>query len=171
MNGLDVNEHVMTKNYIAINDITCDIDSKDDIIRLREETKKMIKCEVIENFTLEKFNQLKNVNKVMSRKDNEFGARDTFECDKEMADYWKDGLDDALSYADSSEVDEIHVVNAYYPNVLFYTQYPADAPISLTLMGEIIKRISRTVNGAPSGDIRSLSFELPGSVGPVALAL
>lgn len=47
----------------------------------------MIKCEVIENFTLEKFNELKNVNKVISRKDNEFGVKDTFECDKEMADY------------------------------------------------------------------------------------
>ena len=47
----------------------------------------MIKCEVIENFTLEKFNQLKNVNKVINRKDNEFGVKDTFECDKEMADY------------------------------------------------------------------------------------
>lgn len=49
---------------------------------------------------------------------------------KEMADYWKDGLDDALSYAQSAEVDEIHVVNAYYPNVLFYTQYPADEFLS-----------------------------------------
>ena len=47
----------------------------------------MIKCEVIENFTLEKFEQLKNVEKVMNRKNNEFGVRDTFECDKEMADY------------------------------------------------------------------------------------
>lgn len=47
----------------------------------------MIKCEVIENFTLEKFGQLKNVKKVMNRKNNEFGVRDTFECDKEMADY------------------------------------------------------------------------------------
>lgn len=47
----------------------------------------MIKCEVIENFTLEKFNQLKNVKKVEIRKDNEFGARDTFECDEKMVDY------------------------------------------------------------------------------------
>ena len=47
----------------------------------------MIKCEVIENFTLEKFNQLKNVQKVIKRKDNEFGVRDTFECKREMADY------------------------------------------------------------------------------------
>ena len=47
----------------------------------------MIKCEVIENFTLEKFNELKNVQKVIKRKDNEFGVRDTFECKQEMADY------------------------------------------------------------------------------------
>jgi hypothetical protein len=47
----------------------------------------MIKVEVIENFTLEDYNKLKNVKKVISRKENEFGVRDTFECDKEMVDY------------------------------------------------------------------------------------
>jgi len=47
----------------------------------------MIKCEVIENFTLENYSKLKNVNRVISRKDNEFGVKDTFECNKEMADY------------------------------------------------------------------------------------
>ena len=47
----------------------------------------MIKCEVIENFTLENFNKLKNVKKVINRKENEFGAKDTFECTKDMADY------------------------------------------------------------------------------------
>jgi len=47
----------------------------------------MIKVEVIENFTLEDYNKLKNVKKVMNRKENEFGARDTFECDEKMVDY------------------------------------------------------------------------------------
>lgn len=47
----------------------------------------MIKVEVIENFTLEDYSKLKNVKKVISRKENEFGARDTFECDEKMADY------------------------------------------------------------------------------------
>lgn len=47
----------------------------------------MIKCEVIENFTLEKFNQLENVKKVEIRKGNEFGVGDTFECTEKMADY------------------------------------------------------------------------------------
>jgi len=47
----------------------------------------MIKCETIENFTLENYSKLKNVKKVISRKENEFGVRDTFECDEKMADY------------------------------------------------------------------------------------
>ena len=47
----------------------------------------MIKCEVIENFTLEDYKKLKNVEKVQKRKDNEFGIKDTFECDKDMAEY------------------------------------------------------------------------------------
>ena len=47
----------------------------------------MIKCEVIENFTLKNYDQLKNVNKREKRKDNEFGIKDTFECSEEMVDY------------------------------------------------------------------------------------
>lgn len=47
----------------------------------------MIKVEVIENFTLEDYSKLKNVKKVIGRKENEFGARDTFECDEKMVDY------------------------------------------------------------------------------------
>jgi hypothetical protein len=47
----------------------------------------MIKVEVIDNFTLEDYNKLKNVKKVISRKENEFGTRDTFECDGKMVDY------------------------------------------------------------------------------------
>jgi hypothetical protein len=47
----------------------------------------MIKVEVIEKFTLEDYKKLKNVEKVQKRKENEFGVKDTFECDKEMVDY------------------------------------------------------------------------------------
>ena len=47
----------------------------------------MIKVEVIENFTLEDYSKLKNVKKATNRKENEFGARDTFECDEKMVDY------------------------------------------------------------------------------------
>lgn len=47
----------------------------------------MISCEVIEKFTLKDFDKLKNVKKAIVRKENEFGVKDTFECDKEMVDY------------------------------------------------------------------------------------
>ena len=47
----------------------------------------MIKCEVIKEFTLEKFNELKNIQR---RRINTYGKLyegDIFECTKEMADY------------------------------------------------------------------------------------
>lgn len=47
----------------------------------------MIKCEVIENFTLKDFKQLTNVKKVEKRKENEFCIGDSFECTEKMADY------------------------------------------------------------------------------------
>ena len=92
INGIDVNKHKMTYNYIAINDESCDIDTKDDIIELnkRLEEMKMIKCEAIERFTLSRFDELKNI----TRKDERYQDRhgelfvgDTFECSKELCDY------------------------------------------------------------------------------------
>ena len=47
----------------------------------------MIKVEVIEKFTLADYKKLKNVRKVTTRKENEFGAGDVFECGEEMVDY------------------------------------------------------------------------------------
>ena len=48
----------------------------------------MIKCEVTQEFTLEKFNELKNIQRKTSK--NEKGKLfigDIIECSKEMADY------------------------------------------------------------------------------------
>ena len=36
INGIWVNEHRMTKNYVAINDESCDIDSVEDVAKLKE---------------------------------------------------------------------------------------------------------------------------------------
>lgn len=49
----------------------------------------MIKCEVIEEFTLEKFNELKNLVRANAEKNQnkKLYLKDTFECDKEMVDY------------------------------------------------------------------------------------
>lgn len=48
----------------------------------------MIKCEVIENFTLGDFGKLKNI--VRNSNIDKYGelfVRDTFECDEDMANY------------------------------------------------------------------------------------
>lgn len=92
INNQDVNIHTMTTNYIAINDESCDIDTNDDIIKLREMLggKKMIKVEVTEHFTFGEFNK---VEQTIVRKDpthNEKGhlyTGDVFECDQITADY------------------------------------------------------------------------------------
>ena len=47
----------------------------------------MIKCQAIENFTLNDYNKLCNVKKVIKKNDNEFSVGDTFECDEQMAKY------------------------------------------------------------------------------------
>lgn len=89
INGQDINAHIMTKNYVAINDESCDIDSVSDIMLLKYKLGgiEMIKVEVIEEFTLEKFDALKNI--VRKNKDTKgrLYVGDIFECDKEMADY------------------------------------------------------------------------------------
>lgn len=48
----------------------------------------MIKCEVIEDFNLKDFDKLKNIKRGTPKdKDGELYKTDTFECDKEMAEY------------------------------------------------------------------------------------
>ena len=47
----------------------------------------MIKCEVIEKFTLKDFDLLKNVQRKNGGAKGTLYVRDTFECDEEMAKY------------------------------------------------------------------------------------
>lgn len=89
INGLNINIHKMTNNYIAINDESCDIDTQEDVILLKQRIggDYMIKAKVIKPFTLNDYKKLKNVEKKIARKENELGVNDTFICDKEMAQY------------------------------------------------------------------------------------
>ena len=89
MNGLYINEHKMSNNYIAINDISCDIDGINDITKLLIQLGgiEMIKVKVIEGFTLEKFNELKNIKRTGKDIKGFLNVGDEFECTKEMADY------------------------------------------------------------------------------------
>ena len=47
----------------------------------------MIKCEVIKDFTLERFKELNNINRKNKDVRGKLFVGDTFECSKEMASY------------------------------------------------------------------------------------
>ena len=47
----------------------------------------MIKCEVIKEFTLERFNELKNVVRIRKDVPGSLFVGDTFCCEKDIADY------------------------------------------------------------------------------------
>ena len=47
----------------------------------------MIKVEVTEDFTLEKFNELKNIIRKTKGQEGKLFIGDTFECDEKMANY------------------------------------------------------------------------------------
>ena len=89
INGQELNEHKMTKNYIAINDESCDIDSVHDIIALKRKIGgiDMIKCETIEPFKLERFNELTNIVRKGVDTPGQLNVGDVFECEKDLADY------------------------------------------------------------------------------------
>ena len=91
INGQELNEHIMTNNYIAINDESCDIDCLNDIILLEEKLggNNMVKAITIKQFSLEEFDKLKNVKRANTDKDKKgtLYLNDTFNCDEEMAKY------------------------------------------------------------------------------------
>lgn len=91
INGIDINTHKLTENYIAINDETCDIDRVEDImlLELKIGGSKMVRVKVTDPFTLGKFNELKEIVRAnpQNAKDGELYKNDIFLCDKEMAEY------------------------------------------------------------------------------------
>lgn len=79
-------------DYITIDDLTCDIDNVKDISRLEYmlgKGGKMIKVEVIEEFTLGDYKLLKNIQRYNPSKNDEgrLYVKDTFECDENMVKY------------------------------------------------------------------------------------
>ena len=89
INGQDINIHEMTKNYIAINDISCDIDTIEDIKSLNRKLGgiEMIKLQAIESFTLGRFDELENIERVGQDTYGRLNTGDKFECTKDLADY------------------------------------------------------------------------------------
>lgn len=87
---LQTNKNDYIYNYKKINDYTCDIDWKEDIINLEYKLGgfKMVKCETIKEFTLQRYDELKNiVRRNGIEEKGKLRVGDTFECSKELCDY------------------------------------------------------------------------------------
>lgn len=84
---LQVKKGEYPAEYVVINDYTCDVDWKQDIINIERMYKKMIKVEVTEPFTLAKFNELKNIKRKALDTLGQLNVGDVFECTEEMFKY------------------------------------------------------------------------------------
>lgn len=108
INNQELNIHKMGCNYIAINDISCDIDAKKDIERLEKIIvggRKMVRLETIEEFTLQDFNKLKDIKRKGKDTAGRLFVGDTFVCDENMRDYLLG--DNALNKAVAKVVEVI----------------------------------------------------------------
>ena len=97
IHNIDVNKHIMTKDYIAINDITCDIDSPQDILKIQMKVGfKMVRLEVIETpetvngLGVSRFNEIKELVRANPQKNAEgvVYVGDKFLASKDLADYF-----------------------------------------------------------------------------------
>ena len=105
--GQDINEHKMTKGYIAINDESCDIDTKYDIIKLESILggNKMVKCKALQKFNLKAFDELKNIQRATVKADEGvLYVGDTFECNNKMAEYLTGNNDQNVTVIEVIEV-------------------------------------------------------------------
>lgn len=89
INGQDINVHEMTKNYVVINDESCDIDTTNDIILLNKKLGgiEMIKVEALQDFTLARFDEIENIERAGKNLKGYINKNDKFECEKELCDY------------------------------------------------------------------------------------
>ena len=78
-----------TADYIAINDYTSDIDDKRDIERLEYFLKggNMVRAKVLEEFTLGRFGELRNIKRARKDEKGKLFVGDEFECANDLADY------------------------------------------------------------------------------------
>ena len=80
-------------DYVFIDDYTTDVDNMRDIERIETIIKimrgeiKMVKVQVIEEFTLGRFNELRNIVRAGKEENGRLFKGDTFECTEEMVEY------------------------------------------------------------------------------------
>jgi len=89
INGIWVNEHKLTTNYVAINDESCDIDTINDIRKMKIKLGeiKMIKVVALETFSLREFNKIEELQRKDKSQEGIIFKDDVFKCDEEMCKY------------------------------------------------------------------------------------
>lgn len=89
INGIQFQTHKIGDNCVIINDESCDIDTPKDVelLELRLGGKDMVKVEAIEDFTLQAFDELKNIVRKNKNSRGHLYKEDVFECTEEMAKY------------------------------------------------------------------------------------
>ena len=101
INDIDVNKHIMTKNYVSINDITCDIDYPIDILKigfnLGGKQMAKVRLKVREYFTLNEkmFNEITELVRANAQNNEprSLYAGDMFLCSDKIAGYLLNELD------------------------------------------------------------------------------
>lgn len=89
INNQPLTEHYMTTNYIAINDESCDIDTKMDIVLLEIILGgNMFKLQATEDFSLGRFNEIKEIERHSNKNENGMVySNDIIKCEKDLAMY------------------------------------------------------------------------------------
>lgn len=115
-----------TADYTVINDYTCDIDWKEDIRKLEYKLGgfKMLKVEVIEDFTLERFNELSNIERAGADTPGKLNVRDRFECTDEIYKYLTGG-----NSKGKTVVKLIEVIPKEKPIEVMEIQYEVKKPV------------------------------------------
>lgn len=109
LNGINVNTHELRDNYVIINDESCDIDSVKDIqlLEFKIGGNNMIKLKATKDFSLERFDELKNIVRADKDEKGRLYIGDIFECSKEIAEYLLGGNDKNIIVAEIIEVEPI----------------------------------------------------------------
>lgn len=90
LNNIPLDGYAITERFYLINDSTDDIDCPKNYLDFVEKLEggiKVVKVEVIKQFTLERFNEIKNIQRKLVAKYGMLFVGDTFECSKEMTEY------------------------------------------------------------------------------------
>lgn len=131
-------------NYTAINDYTSDIDDMVDISKIERAIKlmkgeiDMVRCEVIEEFTLGNFKALKDITRRNINQDGRLFVGDRFTCDDEMAKY--------LTGNNSQKKVVVKVVEVL-PKAIVDTKIESEKiiPLDDSNLKEIAKQVNKAV--------------------------